>query len=52
MHEASLNNDLRFFKDVWLIQGQVNIRQVVDITFVEAALKDLGPYQPKKEKAK
>ena len=47
VNEASLNKDLQFFKDEGLIQGQVNMSQVVDHSFVAAALKDLGPYQPK-----
>jgi len=47
VNEASLNKDLQFFKDEGLIQGQVNMSQVVDHSFIAAALKDLGPYQPK-----
>ena len=47
VNEASLNKDLQFFKDEGLIQGQVNMSQVVDHSFVAAALKDLGSYQPK-----
>lgn len=45
--EASLNNDLQFFKDERLIEGEVSLRQAVDNAFVEAALKDLGPYVPR-----
>lgn len=44
VNEVSLNNDLQFFKNEGLIQGKVSVGQVVDHSFVEAALKDLGPY--------
>ena len=47
MHEASLRNDLQFFMDEGLIQGKVTLEQTLDNSFVESALKDLGPYQPK-----
>jgi len=48
VNEESLNKDLQYFKDEGLIQGQVSVSQVVDHSFVAAALKDLGPYQPKR----
>ena len=44
VHEASLRNDLQYFKDEGLIQGEVSVEQAVDNSFVEAALKELGPY--------
>lgn len=44
VHDASLKNDLQFFKDEGLIQGEVSVEQAVDNGFVEAALKELGPY--------
>jgi NitT/TauT family transport system substrate-binding protein len=47
VHEASLKNDLQFYKDQGLIQGKVTVEQALDHSFVEAALKDLGPYKPK-----
>ena len=46
----TLANDLDFFKQTGDIQGDVTIDQVVDNSFVEAALKDLGPYKPKTAK--
>ena len=47
VHEASLRNDLQFFIDEGLIQGKVSLEQVMDHSFVESAVKDLGAYQPK-----
>jgi NitT/TauT family transport system substrate-binding protein len=40
----SLKKDLQFFRDRNLIQGDVNVDQVLDHSFVDAALKELGPY--------
>ena len=47
VHEPSLRNDLQFYTSEGLIQGKVALENVMDHSFVEAALKDLGPYQPK-----
>jgi NitT/TauT family transport system substrate-binding protein len=47
VHEASLKNDLQFFKDEGQIQGKITLDQVLDNSFVETALKELGPYQAK-----
>ena len=47
VHEPSLRNDLQFFMNSGLIQGKVTLEQTLDNSFVESALKDLGPYQPK-----
>lgn len=44
---ASLKNDLQFFKDQGDVTGKVTVEQALDPSFVEAALKDLGPYKPK-----
>jgi NitT/TauT family transport system substrate-binding protein len=41
----SLKKDLQFFRDRNLIQGDVTVDQVLDHSFVDAALKELGPYQ-------
>jgi NitT/TauT family transport system substrate-binding protein len=41
---ASLEKDFQFFKEQGLIEGNVSVGQAVDRSFVEAALKDLGPY--------
>jgi NitT/TauT family transport system substrate-binding protein len=48
LNEASLRKDLDFFKERKLIEGNVTVDQVIDHSFVEAALKELGPYKPKK----
>ena len=45
--EASLRKDLDFFKERGLIEGNVAVDQVIDHSFVAAALKELGPYKPK-----
>lgn len=45
--EASLRKDLQFFRDRGLIEGNVTVEQVIDHSFVAAALKELGPYKPK-----
>ena len=36
-----------FFRDEKLIDGSVNVDQVVDLSFVKAAVAELGPYKPK-----
>lgn len=46
VHEASLKNDLQFYKDEGLVKGNVTVDQVLDHSFVDAALKVLGPYKP------
>ncbi|MDQ6619086.1 MAG: ABC transporter substrate-binding protein [Pseudomonadota bacterium] len=48
LNEESLKKDLQFFKDRGLIEGTVNVEQVIDHSFVAAALKELGPYRPKR----
>ncbi len=47
VHEPSLKNDLQFFRDEGQVTGKVSVEQVLDHSFVDAALKDLGPYKPK-----
>ena len=46
----TLATDLDFFKATGDIEGKVTIDQVVDNSFVEAAVKDLGPYKPRAAK--
>jgi NitT/TauT family transport system substrate-binding protein len=48
VHEASLKNDLQYFKDEGQVKGNVTVEQVLDRSFVDAAVKDLGPYIPNK----
>ena len=45
VHEASLKNDLAFYKMEGQIKGDVTVEQALDNSFVEAALKVLGPYK-------
>jgi len=40
----SLADDLAFYREQRLITGNIRAEQVVDGSFVEAALKELGPY--------
>jgi len=47
VHEASLKNDLEFYKQEGLIHGSVTVEQTVDHSFADAAVKGLGPYQRK-----
>ncbi len=41
----SLADDLQFYREQGLIQGDVKLDQIVDQSFVAAAVKDLGPYK-------
>jgi NitT/TauT family transport system substrate-binding protein len=41
----SLADDLAFYQEQGLITGDIRADQVVDHSFVEAALKELGPYK-------
>jgi len=45
VHVKSLADDLAFYKEQKLITGDIRAEQVVDNSFVEAALKELGPYK-------
>lgn len=42
----SLAFDLAFYASQGLVRDKVRLDQVIDNSFVEAALKDLGPYKP------
>jgi len=48
VNEESLRKDMQFFKDRNLIEGNVTVDQVIDHSFVAAALKELGPYKAKR----
>ncbi|MDQ6618981.1 MAG: ABC transporter substrate-binding protein [Pseudomonadota bacterium] len=47
VHEASLRNDLAFFKEQGDVKGNVTVEQALDHSFADAAVKELGPYRPK-----
>lgn len=42
----SMRKDWRFFKDTGQIDGSVTVDQIVDLSYVKAALAALGPYRP------
>jgi NitT/TauT family transport system substrate-binding protein len=46
VNKASLAHDLAFYTGQGLIKGAVDLDQVVDGSFVEAVLNELGPYRP------
>jgi NitT/TauT family transport system substrate-binding protein len=46
VNKASLAYDLAFYAEQGLIKGNINLDDVVDGSFVEAALRELGPYRP------
>ena len=46
VHVPSLTDDLAFYRAQGMINGSVTVDQVLDSSFVEAALKELGPYRP------
>jgi len=47
MNEDSLRKDWAFYKEQGYLEGNVSLDQVVDTSFVEAAVKELGPYKAK-----
>jgi NitT/TauT family transport system substrate-binding protein len=46
VNTASLAHDLAFYTEQGLVKGSVKLDDVVDGSFVEAALRVLGPYRP------
>jgi len=46
VNRASLAYDLAFYAEQGLVRGRIDLDAVIDNTFVNAALKDLGPYRP------
>ncbi len=46
VNKASLAYDLAFYAEQGLIRGKVNLDEIVDGSFAEAVLKELGPYKP------
>lgn len=41
----SLKKDLDFYRELGLIEGNVSVEQVLDPSFVNAVVKELGPYK-------
>ncbi len=46
VYRPSLDTDLAFWREQNFIQGQATVDDVLDTSFVDAALKTLGPYRP------
>ena len=46
VNRDSLAYDLAFYRSQGLIKGAINLDEVVDGSFVEAVIKELGPYRP------
>ena len=46
VNTASLAGDLAFYRAQGLIKGAINLDDVLDGSFVEAVLNELGPYRP------
>lgn len=42
----SLQQDLDVWRSMGLINGPISVAQVVDTSFIDAAIKKLGPYRP------
>jgi NitT/TauT family transport system substrate-binding protein len=48
MNLKGLRNDLAFFKEQKLIQDpDITVERIIDTSFVEQAVKELGPYKPR-----
>jgi NitT/TauT family transport system substrate-binding protein len=45
VNAESLAQDLAFYRQQGLIQGNVKLEELVDHSFAEAAVKELGPYK-------
>lgn len=46
LHIPSLEEDVRIFRGEGLIEGAVDVARAIDTSFLDAALRALGPYQP------
>lgn len=44
---ASLEKDYQFFKQQGYLEGKSAVHEVVDLSFIDSALKVLGPYKPR-----
>jgi NitT/TauT family transport system substrate-binding protein len=47
MNRASLEKDLQFFKAQALVKSGIGVEQVIDSSWVDAAVEELGPYRRK-----
>ena len=46
VNKQSLAYDLAFYGEQGLIKGKIDLDQVLDSSFVETVVKELGPYRP------
>ena len=46
VNRDSLAYDYAFYKRQGLIKSDINLNEVIDMSFVEAVRKELGPYKP------
>jgi NitT/TauT family transport system substrate-binding protein len=46
LNVESLRRDLAFFREQGWVTGNIELDRVLNLTFVEAAVKRLGPYRP------
>jgi NitT/TauT family transport system substrate-binding protein len=46
VNRESLAYDYAFYKEQGLIKGEANLNDVIDMSFADAALRELGPYRP------
>lgn len=44
LRRESLENDLAFFRSRGLIEGEISLDDIIDTSFTEAAVAELGPY--------
>jgi len=48
MNMEGLRNDLAFFKELKLLQDpNITVERIIDMSFVEQAVQELGPYKPR-----
>lgn len=50
LNVASLEEDLGYFRDAGLIEGKVTAEGAIDRTFLDAALKEIGPWKGNESK--
>ena len=43
---VSMKSDFDIFREIGLIQGDVTVEKAVDTSFLDAAVRQLGPYRP------
>jgi NitT/TauT family transport system substrate-binding protein len=41
----SVEMDLAFYKKLGMVKGKIEVAQIIDRSFIDAAIKTLGPYK-------